>query len=58
MPEGENLGLGQPNSYGHPNAEALSWIGATGAQIWRTDERGTLTLTWDASGHPVVSGER
>src|SRR4029077_6671770 len=30
----------------------------TGAEIWRTDEHGTLTITWDANGDPVASGER
>ena len=58
MPEGENLGLGKPNSYGHPNAEALSWIGATGAQIWRTDEHGTVTITIGADGGAVLTSAK
>ena len=31
---------------------------STGAEIWRTDEHGTLTITWDEQGDPLVSGER
>jgi beta-lactamase superfamily II metal-dependent hydrolase len=31
---------------------------ATGAEIWRTDEHGTLTITWDANGDPEVVGPR
>jgi beta-lactamase superfamily II metal-dependent hydrolase len=31
---------------------------ATGAEIWRTDEHGTLTITWDANGDPEVVGQR
>jgi competence protein ComEC len=50
--------VGQPNPYGHPDPTALAEAGATGADIWRTDEHGTLTITWDARGDPVVSGER
>jgi len=30
----------------------------TGAEVWRTDEHGTLTITWDAAGNPAVIGER
>jgi hypothetical protein len=30
----------------------------TGAEAWRTDEHGTLTITWDANADPSVTGER
>lgn len=49
---------GQPNPYGHPKPDALAEAEATGADNWRTDEHGTLTITWDARGDPTVSGER
>jgi competence protein ComEC len=57
-PEVIAISVGQPNPYGHPNPTALAEAQATGADIWRTDEHGTLTITWDANGDPVVSGER
>jgi beta-lactamase superfamily II metal-dependent hydrolase len=31
---------------------------ATGAEIWRTDEHGTVTITWTPEGDPIVTGER
>jgi competence protein ComEC len=45
------------NTYGHPVPATLEAIAATGAQVWRTDEHGTVTITFQA-GRPVVSGER
>src|SRR5262245_23500716 len=57
-PEVVVISVGQPNPYGHPNPTALGEAAVTGADIWRTDEHGTLTITWDAEGEPLVSGER
>ena len=57
-PEVIAISVGQPNPYGHPNPNALAEAEATGADIWRTDEHGSLTITWDANGDPAVSGER
>jgi beta-lactamase superfamily II metal-dependent hydrolase len=57
-PPGVEPDIGEPNPYGHPNPTALAEAAVTGADIWRTDEHGTLTITWDANGDPVVSGER
>jgi competence protein ComEC len=45
------------NDYGHPVASTLEAIEATGADLWRTDEHGTVTVTFEA-GTPVVSGQR
>jgi competence protein ComEC len=57
-PEVVAISVGQPNPYGHPDPTALAEAEATGAAVWRTDEHGTLTITWDARGDPVVSGAR
>jgi beta-lactamase superfamily II metal-dependent hydrolase len=35
----------------------LAVLGSTGAQVWRTDERGTITVTFESQG-PVVAFER
>jgi competence protein ComEC len=58
MPEVVAISVGQPNPYGHPNPTALAEIAPTGADVWRTDEHGTVTITWTPEGDPVVSGER
>jgi competence protein ComEC len=57
-PEEIVISVGQPNPYGHPNPTALQEAASTGAEIWRTDEHGTLTITWDANGEPIVAGDR
>jgi competence protein ComEC len=35
-----------PNPYGHPVPEILDWIAATGAEVLRTDEHGTITVSF------------
>jgi len=57
-PEVVAISVGQPNPYGHPNPTALAEAESTGAEIWRTDEHGTLTITWDEQGNPLIIGER
>jgi competence protein ComEC len=45
------------NDYGHPEPSTLEALGRAGARVWRTDEHGTITVTFDASG-PVVTAQR
>ena len=47
--------VGQPNDYGHPVPSTLQAIAATGAQIWRTDQHGTITVTFGSQGISVRS---
>ena len=44
-----------PNTYGHPVPEVLDWIRATGADVFRTDRAGTLTVTFERGGVVVES---
>ena len=57
-PEVIAISVGTENPYGHPNPTALAEAEGTGATVWRTDEHGTLTITWTSSGDPIVTGER
>jgi competence protein ComEC len=34
------------NSYGHPAPEAIDRIAATGSRVFRTDEHGTVKVSW------------
>ena len=45
------------NSYGHPVPSTLAAIEATGAEVWRTDQHGTVTVTFE-DGMPVTTGVR
>jgi competence protein ComEC len=45
------------NDYGHPVATTLDAIAESGAEIWRTDEHGTVTVSFEG-GVPVVTSER
>jgi beta-lactamase superfamily II metal-dependent hydrolase len=56
-PGGGNVTFGQPNRYGHPNPNALAELDGVGAQTWRTDQHGTITITFTDQG-PVVASER
>ncbi len=47
-----------PNRYGHPVPATLDAIAAAGAQVWRTDQHGTVTITFDQEGDPVVRSDR
>jgi competence protein ComEC len=46
------------NDYGHPVPAILDAIAATGAAVWRTDEHGTVTVTFDDTGMPIADGDR
>nr|MBA3691691.1 ComEC/Rec2 family competence protein [Actinomycetota bacterium] len=45
------------NTYGHPVPATLTSIEATGAQVWRTDQRGTITVRFEG-GVPLVQPAR
>lgn len=40
------ISCGTDNSYGHPHAEAVKRLQATGASIYRTDTQGTVVLSF------------
>ena len=44
-----------PNTYGHPVPEILAEIRATGAELYRTDRSGTVTVTFDEESLRVAS---
>ena len=43
------ISCGADNSYGHPAQQTLDALSAAGAQIWRTDQNGTITVTTDGN---------
>ena len=43
------------NTYGHPSAEALSRLAAAGAQVYRTDQRGLVTVYVSPEGELSIS---
>ena len=45
------------NTYGHPVPSTLDALEAAGSEVWRTDQRGTVTVTFSPGG-PVVTGTR
>ena len=44
------------NPYGHPVPEVLEWIRAAGTEVLRTDQAGTVTITFANGGLHVDSG--
>lgn len=46
QPQVAFISCGMDNDYGHPHMETLRSLEACGAQIFRTDTMGSVTLTW------------
>lgn len=53
-PESVIISVGFENSYGHPDDEALALYRNTGADIYRTDESGTVVVSATADGEYTV----
>lgn len=51
------VSVGAGNGYGHPAPEILDALEASGADVWRTDLGGELTVTFDGPT-PVVGSAR
>jgi len=45
------------NRYGHPAPSAMARLARAGAEVWRTDREGTVTVTVSAT-HMTVRGRR
>lgn len=52
------ISCGEDNSYGHPHAETLNRLEATGSKILRTDELGAVILTMSSLGEAETEGYR
>lgn len=53
-PEGVIISCGRDNDYGHPHSETLKKLAAIGADIYRTDESGTVSVTTDGQNYSVI----
>lgn len=49
------ISAGVRNDYGHPHRRALKRLERIGAQIWRTDRQGNLTVTFAPQGLSVTA---
>jgi competence protein ComEC len=49
------VSVGQPNPYGHPDPAVLEELAATGTDVWRTDQHGDVTVTFEGQGIVVRS---
>lgn len=50
------VSVGQNNDYGHPSPKTLQRLTAAGAQIWRTDQNGTIVVVSDGARVWVQEG--
>ncbi len=57
-PEYAAISVGSRNRYGHPDPQVLARLERAGAQIFRTDTRGTVLLTARADGSVRVRTSR
>ncbi len=56
-PEYAVISVGAGNSYGHPNEEILQKLVDIGAEVFRTDSDGTVTITCDGNDNFEVQTE-
>jgi len=49
------VSVGQPNDYGHPVPSVIETIQGTGAQVFRTDQEGTVVVRFGPGGITVES---
>ena len=54
-PETVVISVGKDNAYGHPSAEALALYKEAGAEVYRTDESGTVQVAAAQNGSYQVS---
>jgi competence protein ComEC len=47
-----------PNEYGHPVPEVLAALRSEGMVVYRTDQAGDVTVSFEADGSPVVASAR
>lgn len=52
-PEIALISVGENNRYGHPSKEVMSCLDGVNSQIYRTDENGTITVTFRKDGLKV-----
>jgi competence protein ComEC len=57
-PEVALVSAGRFNRYGHPEPEILERLERAGAQLWRTDRQGTITVLGRPDGTYTVSAGR
>lgn len=53
-PEIAIISCGKDNSYGHPKENILKRLEKVGAQIYRTDEKGTITIISDGKTNQIM----
>ena len=57
-PEVAVVSVGRGNRYRHPSAEALERLGASGTEVWRTDEHGSVEVRTDGRAFTVSARGR
>lgn len=57
QPETIVISVGEGNTYGHPEPETLALYASGGADVYRTDQSGTVVVSATADGRYTVSTE-
>lgn len=54
-PQEALISVGSNNRYGHPHADVIERLRRIGAQIWRTDSHGAVTIYFNQNGYQIDS---
>jgi len=54
-PKDAVISVGAGNTYGHPSQQTLDRLAAAGANVYRTDQDGTVVLTSDCSTYSITT---
>lgn len=57
-PEMAVISVGEENSYGHPAPEVIDTLILSGADVWRTDQDGRITITSDGYTAEISASNR
>ena len=57
-PEVAVFSCGKENKYGHPNEETIERLKKIGAEMYRTDDQGTITITTDGKDYQVKTDKK
>jgi competence protein ComEC len=58
QPEIAIISCGRNNPFGHPSKETIERLGKTGTEIYRTDQKGTITIKTNGEKYKIITAKK